>query len=910
MTGPRPTCARIGLYPASLFTGECMMLSRSVERVCVMIVIVGMISVPLSGLTANAVAEEEYVTMYVGVVQTPDSLNPLSMALSISYTINFLLYDTLNSVDRQLNPGPQLATSWESSDDGKVWTYHLAEDAYWHDGEQVTAEDVNWTLNLVKTNPKGKCDLWVDYVEGVEDIRALDDFTIQITTVMAKATMLSIMIPILPEHIWSLIDENKLDTAEPFDKNVFPEGPVGSGPLKLVEYDSTLGFVKMLRFDDYFIDTVKVNEVMFRLYDTASVMHTALTSGQIDVAMGIPPEVWDETLAEDDLSGQSVEALSLFELGINCAPEDMRENFPQASENLETTNLSVRQAIAMATNKTQIVNGILNGLADEGVSVIPSATEYWFWEPEEEEKWPYDLERAANLLEAAGYKYIDDDKVRQNESSGVMLDFSFYYRSGKLADEKAADQISKALAVIGIRAVPEPLSEMNLYNYWYGCKYDLYIWAWDTDVDPAFMLSVMTTDQIPESPTDFTAWSDCFWSNEQYDQMYIDQLYTVDPEERQSIIFDMQRLLYMECPYVVLYYPRGLYAYNIEKFTNYPNMADEPGSTPGTMWFFFDVTPSSQWTDPMPPTDVYAGADRACVVGQTLSFTGLATDENDPVESLTWEWLFEDTDGDVLKTGRTVEYKFENVGLINVTLTVTDPTELSGTDMLVVNVTEPVEGSGWIVGYVKTPGGLPIIGATVAAGAAAQETNATGAYEINIAAGTYSVNASKSGYTSASEEVTVAEDATVWQNFTLSATSGGIKGHVFNYETGTAISGAAVKVSVGGQVKSFTSNATGYFEFNDLPAGVYSVNATKSGFYVNTTNVTVVAGETANAMIYLEPVPAAESEGLSTAAIVAMGAVVLAAIVLTAFYIMKKKSGSPPSSDGDVPPPEEASPPS
>ncbi|HUU07464.1 MAG TPA: ABC transporter substrate-binding protein, partial [Thermoplasmata archaeon] len=114
--------------------------------------IVGMLAVPFSGPVGDVIAEEEDVTMYIGVVQTPDSLNPLSMALSISYTINFLLYDTLNSVDRDLNAGPQLATSWESSGDGKVWTYHLAEDAYWHDGEQVKADDVNWTFNLVKTN--------------------------------------------------------------------------------------------------------------------------------------------------------------------------------------------------------------------------------------------------------------------------------------------------------------------------------------------------------------------------------------------------------------------------------------------------------------------------------------------------------------------------------------------------------------------------------------------------------------------------------------------------------------------------------------------------------------------------------------------------------------------------------------
>lgn len=870
---------------------------KSIKSMCLVMAIVGMLAVPFSGPAMDAVAADDPVIMYVGVVQTPDSLNPLSMALSISYTINFLLYDTLNSIDRDLNPGPQLATSWESNVDGTVWTYHLADNAYWHDGEQVTADDVNWTFNLVLTNPRGSCDLWIDYLAGVTDVRALDESTIQITTIEPKATMLSIMIPILPEHVWSLIDENKLDSVEPFDTNAFPDGPIGSGPLKLLEYDSTLGFIRMERFDDYFIDTVKADQVMFKLYDTASVMQTALTSRGIDVAMGIPPEIWVETLDEEHLDGQSVKALSLFELGINCASEELRENFPQASDNLETTNRSVRQAIAMATNKTRIVDGILGGLADEGVSVIPSATEYWFWQPSEEEMWPYDLERAAALLEDAGYVDDDGNGIRENQTSGVELDFSFYYRSGKTADQKAAEQISIALEEIGIRAVPEALSEMNLYNYWYGCKYDLYIWAWDTDVDPSFMLSVMTTDQIPDSPTDFTAWSDCFWSNSTYDALYEQQLYEVDNEARQEVVFEMQRILYEECPYVVLYYPHGLYAYNIEKFANYPDMESHPGTTPGTMWFFFDVTPSSGWVDPMPPTNVNAGSDRSCVVGQTLSFTGQATDENDAQETLEWSWLFEDVGGNETLTNKTVSYTFENVGLINVTLTVTDPGGLSESDTLVVNVTEAAENSGWIVGYVETSSGAPIVGAIVTAGTSSQETNSTGAYEINIVEGTYTVNASLDGYTSASEEVTVSADETVWQNFTLSPTAGDVKGYVYDFETGDAISGATVKTTVNDQVKTFTSNASGYFEFLGLPEGSYTINATKSGYELNSTIVSVVAGEEASAAIYLEPVPEG-SGGLSAAVAAGLGILVLALIVV-AVYMLKRKRPESPSSSGD-----------
>ncbi len=871
---------------------------------CALAVLAMVFAVP--GVTNNTeAASAEYYVMNMGISQTPDTLNVYKMTLAIGWTINFLLYDTLNSIDEQLAPGPQLADSWETDESGLVWTFHINQNAYWHDGEQVTAEDVAFSYNLILDNPTA-CALWVDYLTGVVNpVEVVDTYTVKITTTEKKATMLSALIPIVPEHYWSAVPTNMINKVDPWDQTYFPNGPVGSGPLILDEYDATLGWIRMLKNPDYFIDTVKVDEVMFVIYDSPEAMTTALQSGAIDVAMDVPAKVWDEVLAYDGIDGQAGKALSIFELGINCASEELRESFPKASENLETTNLSVRRAIAMATEKDYIVDDVMEGLADVGTSIIPSATAYWHWNVTEEKRWDYDLDGANATLDAAGYLDTDGDGIRENGTSGVKLEFSFYYRTTSPDDREAAIRISNALSQVGIYTEPDGVSEGVMYNLWLGCEMDLFIWAWDTDVDPNFMLSTQTTAQIPLDPQDWTKWSDSFWSNETYDAMYLEQQFTVDLEERQAIVHAMQELLYDQCPYVVLYYPYGLYAYTTEKFTNYPDWVANPGMTPGTMWFFFEVTPSAEWVDPMPPENVYAGADQSCVVGETLSFTGSATDPDDLEETLNWTWTFIEPDTTQnTRWGQTVSYQFDQVGDVGVMLEVTDPGGNTGVDDLTVTVSEMSEDMGILTGCVVDQDSEPVLGATVTAGNATRSTDADGMYSMTVLAGAFTVNATKTGYEGDSVEATVVAGETTWANLTLTLTSGILVVRVLDSETGAAIASAVVNVTYGPVSREFLTQPTGNATFYSVDAGTVQVKVSKSGYEGNSTNATVTAGETTVVEVELTPEP--EDEGSNTLLIAAVVIGLLLVVAIVAVLLMRKRKAG--SGGEELPPPDAPAP--
>ncbi|HUV61324.1 MAG TPA: ABC transporter substrate-binding protein [Thermoplasmata archaeon] len=871
--------------------------------------VVASFAVPVGNMTGRAVADDPIIYS-IGTTLVPDDFNPFEMTTGISYSVLWMTYEFLITPGpKQMEPHEQLASSWEATEGSTVWTYHLVTDSVFHDGHPVTADDVAFTFNLIIDNDV-ECGMFAAYVKNITSVTAPDLYTVVMELESPRADMECLTVPILPEHLWGQIDTTDLANVDMFNEDVFPDGPIGSGPFRLVEYQRTEGLVRMTAWDQYHWGKVNIDELRMVIYTQPSAMITALETGAIDLAMGVPPTFWDSVISLDNIDGQAAPSLDLTEFGSNCAPKEIREsvneqgkpNFPQASDNYETCNRAVRQAMAIAINETYINEHIMLNLSTVGSTLIPPATPFWHLYLDEDEKWSNDLDEARQLLEDAGYKYISDDEVRENETSGELLDFDFYYISSTEQDTNAAHKISDWLADIGIKAEPQGVMEGTLYTYWFGMVYDLFIWNWQPDVDPTFLLSVLTTDEIPKDSKDKTAWSDCYYSNPVYDQLFIDQQKALNITQRQEIVHEMQRIVYYDCPYEMLWYPSGLDAYRTDEFTNFPDMTANAGISPDTFWFYYEIYKIGT---PVAPRNVNAGEDTTCFLGDVMAFTGDATDVNDAFDTLAWEWEFDDAGEVIPLDGQTVVYTFDNIGTVNVTLTVTDPGGLSGTDTMTVTVAEVPEDAGWIKGYVNSSTGSPVVGANVVVGTVSHQTDATGLYSFTISEGVYTVNVTKSGFTGDTENVTVVAGAISWRNFTLAAVAGNVKGYVIDLETGLGIENAIVEMTYGGEEESYTTNATGYFEFNVVPAGTYNITAMKSGYDENSSSVTVVAGETTMAEIQLE---VASSGGLSTAAMAVIGALVVVIAAVAAISLLKRRKGEmPPSSDeeGFEPPPPE-----
>jgi len=553
--------------------------------------------VPMASERAAAAPME----MKIGTTESIDTFNPFSAISGVAWMVMWEMYETLVTRDpTTLEPIPMLAQSWDTSPDGKVWTFNLVHNSTWHDNVPLTAEDVNWTFNFIRSHP-AECGLYQSYVQNMTDVVALDDYTVRFTTDVPKAIMLSLDVPILPKHLWSAVPLQQLGGIDMWNTRYFPNGPVGSGPMILSSFSKTLGDIWMLKWDKYHMGTINVDKVLYKLFTSEDAMMNALFSGSIDVAMLVPTTLWDTTINTPGIEGQVADELDMHHLGFNCASPSLRvatdsagrRLFPKASTNTETYNTSVRQAVALAVNKTQLVTEVLNGLADKGDTIIPPITPFWKYTVPENEEFKFDPGKARALLDAAGYRDIDSDGIRENVTSttGAELSFNFYYSTAYTEDGLAAQKISNWLRDIGINAPANGVTETVLYQYQLDMKYDMFFWSWWPAIDPDFILSVLTTNQIMKKTGDWSTWSDTFYSNPVYDQLYLQQQNAVDPTQRQAIVREMQRIAYHDSPYVVMWNPYGLYAYRTDRYTDFPDFKTRPLTTPANFWFFFEVTP-------------------------------------------------------------------------------------------------------------------------------------------------------------------------------------------------------------------------------------------------------------------------------------------------------------------------------
>ena len=185
----------------------------------------------------------------------------------------------------------------------------------------------------------------------------------------------------------------------------------------------------------------------------------------------------------------------------------------------------------------------------------------YHWEPPagDPNTYTFDLERAKQELDAAGYTDNDGNGVREYKGKD---DRAAAVRADRVAREPELRQAHHRLVrghrsedqVRGDRRrTPSATCSTTTTGDNYAPDFDMFIWGWGGDVDPNFILSVMTTSSIE-------AWSDCIWSNEEYDELFLEQQTQIDLQERIATVQQMQQIVYDESPYIPLVYPLELEA--------------------------------------------------------------------------------------------------------------------------------------------------------------------------------------------------------------------------------------------------------------------------------------------------------------------------------------------------------------
>ncbi len=598
----------------------------------------------------------------MGFMQKVDSMNPNVGLVDASYVFYGLVYDCLQSVDDDLKSAPNLALGCGIAEDfepyGSVWGYNLTRNAYWHDGEPFTADDVTFTLNL---NAEYYSTMWaylpyayfIDYAEKIDDYTVLVHFYDRMTgEPMPVAFGSSLFMPILPEH--------KLGTWSPADisfnwDGVFDDSDppiIGTGPFMATEniYAEFLQGDKLtLVRNPYYhwtqdmLEVVKFDKLEMRFFDDATAMALALELGELDVAQ-FPPREY--TVLKERVDTGVLQNVETYD-GPKCDQywTGVFINHANAGPNPSRLDPIIRQAMTMATDKAYINDNFYLGLGVPGSTLISPISEDWHYQPTAEEIYDYDLSAAESLLEAGGYRYTNsspDVRVCTADSyavqeglvaEGTPLIYDMAIRQEYPEEKDIAVYLESEWAKIGVQINYRIMTEPALGAYVYSYAYDTVIWYWAYDPDPSYAL-------FCHSKVSWGGWNDNRYTSVAYEENFTQSVQELDVDLRKEYVDNCQRIHYLDVGNIIFDYVGQTYVWRTDTFTGWGDWATNPGRSIDACWggnpLYFDLTPAG-----------YVPPDESCLLTTYAEVTGTEGDNGWYVSNVTVELeavsIFDDT---------------------------------------------------------------------------------------------------------------------------------------------------------------------------------------------------------------------------------------------------------------------------
>jgi len=473
-----------------------------------------------------------------GVVGQPLYINPLlSQTSEADSDLAELIYSGLFKYDDKGELENDLAEGYEVSEDQKTYTVHLRKDLFWHDGQPLNAEDVLFTINVLQ-DPAYKSPLRQNWQEV--NVAQVDDYTLDFSIKNPYFGFLSnLTVGILPKHIWGNIAPEKFSLA---DYNL---RPIGSGPYKFVDSQkSSSGEIlsyNLKAFDKYYEGEPYITRIVFNFYPDEDTMVVAYNKKEIKGMQTIDPEK-----IETIKNKKSTKINELY------YPRYFSVFFNQV-KSVPLANKDVRKALAEAVNRKEIIDQILKG---RGVQIFSPFLETMDENNNDIEKKEFNLDKAKETLNEAGWKIKDGETIR--EKNGTKLQFKIY-----TADYPAlvdtANILLKQWKEIGVDASVEALTITDLQQkYIRPREYEALLFGQVTSFDPD-LYSYWHSSQKSDPGLNLG-----MLDNKDADELLRDIRQELDKEKRIEKYKEFQKILSEESPVIFLYSPYYLYPVSSE----------------------------------------------------------------------------------------------------------------------------------------------------------------------------------------------------------------------------------------------------------------------------------------------------------------------------------------------------------
>lgn len=393
------------------------------KRIVSVVCCISMLAISLSACGGNKEEKaesaeektEDGIVCYVGHGFWDGPLDPVKGAFS--YGWNFI-NNALLKVQSDSTYTGDLAKDYSISDDSLTYTFELKEGIKFHDGSDLTAEDVVFTYKTIQENQGNNEDVDLSRMASIE---ADGDYKVKIT---------------LTEPYSPFLDETAqvgIVPSDAYDSATFDEMSIGTGAWKVVQYDAEQQLIVEAN-EDYFDGVPEIKKVTFVDMDNEAAFSNA-QSGQLDIVMVQP------NYAKEDIAGMHIETLETMDvrnISLPCQTEHTTKT-PDGEEvevgNNATADLAVRKALNIGINREQIIENAFNGVGKPAYGFTKNLE--WGNAPEISDG---QVEEAKKMLEDAGWIDEDGDGIR--EKGKDRCSFEIYTPS----DEQDRYQLAAALA--------------------------------------------------------------------------------------------------------------------------------------------------------------------------------------------------------------------------------------------------------------------------------------------------------------------------------------------------------------------------------------------------------------------------------------------------------------------------------
>jgi len=438
------------------------------------------------------------------------------------------------------NPLPSLAKSWET-EDYQTWRFHLQENATFHDGTPVTAEDVAFTLWYLPRDP-----VWrfpSNDIAEKKDIKVIDEHTIEFKLIRPFPGKYppADWFPILPKHIW-IDGKRKISNFED------PKS-IGSGPFKLKEFKSG-EFIWMEKNEDYWGEKPYVDEIVFKGYGTEDALKLAMKKGEIDFIgySGVSPMSIKAYEKAKDIDVDVSPGIALIWLTFNL------------HKDTAVQDKAFRKAFMHGIDRDRIFKLVYRGYAKPANSfVYPEVDEYNPNLP----KYEYDPELAKKMLADAGYKDTDGDGIL-NDTSGKNVVLEFMAPSEWGDEVKMIKLIAEQLKEIGIGITPKIIDLDTYYEFSYTPKEDQFDVAVSSE-EPGPNGSWMW-EFVRSAEGGGLGWNQSDYANPEMDDTINKYIAEVDLEKRKEYAMKLQEIMSEDLPCAVVVRPDLIGPYRTDKF--------------------------------------------------------------------------------------------------------------------------------------------------------------------------------------------------------------------------------------------------------------------------------------------------------------------------------------------------------